>query len=162
MMILKATKADLPGILALQYLAYQSEAKLLSNPDIPPLKQTLDAVAMEFDRGFILKAVDETDTIIGSVRGYEDAGTFHIGKLIVRPDLQGQGIGSALIQEIESLTACKRFELFTSSKSIRNIKLYERLGYRTFRTETIHDGLEFVYMEKFLPKVQRKQAGEIL
>ena len=32
----KAELTDLQEILNLQYLAYQSEAKLLNNPDIPP------------------------------------------------------------------------------------------------------------------------------
>ncbi|MBE0600947.1 MAG: GNAT family N-acetyltransferase [Firmicutes bacterium] len=148
MKIQKATMADLPGILSLQYLAYQSEAKLLNNPDIPPLKQTLDEVAMEFANGLILKAVEEDGSLLGSVRGYAKAGTLHIGKLIVRPDLQGQGIGSALMREIESLSAAGRFELFTSSKSVRNIKLYERLGYRIFKEDRQTADLAFVYMEK--------------
>lgn len=42
MTIQKAEKADLQKILDLQYLAYQSEAKLFNNIDIPPLKQTLE------------------------------------------------------------------------------------------------------------------------
>ena len=148
MKINKAELADLPGILALQYLAYQSEAKLHNDPDIPPLKQTLDEVQREFENGLILKAVDKSGTIIGSVRGYAKDGTFFIGKLIVRPDLQGQGIGTMLMHEIERLSQVKRYELFTSSKSLRNIKLYERLGYRQFKTNAVKDGLEFVYMEK--------------
>jgi len=139
MKIVHANTADLPGILALQYLAYQSEAKLLNDPEIPPLKQTL------------AEAVDDDGTVIGSVRGYSQDGTFYIGKLIVRPDLQGQGIGTALMTEVETLAASERYELFTSSKSVRNIKLYERLGYKRFKTASPRDGLEFVYLEKILP-----------
>lgn len=41
-MIVKAEYKDLQDILNLQYLAYQSEAKLFGSKDIPPLKQTLD------------------------------------------------------------------------------------------------------------------------
>ena len=41
MNIEKAEREDLQEILDLQYLAYQSEARLLNNMDIPPLKQTL-------------------------------------------------------------------------------------------------------------------------
>ena len=46
--IQRAKREDLPEILALQYLAYQSEAKLLQNPNIPPLKQTLSQLEEEF------------------------------------------------------------------------------------------------------------------
>ena len=41
MTILPATRPDLPAILSLQSLAYQSEAVLLQNFSIPPLRQTL-------------------------------------------------------------------------------------------------------------------------
>ena len=58
-MIEKAQKDDLNEILELQYLAYQSEAKLFGNMDIPPLKQTLEEVYDEFNKGVIVKAIDE-------------------------------------------------------------------------------------------------------
>lgn len=44
LIIQKAQKNDLEKILELQYLAYQSEAKLFNDPDIPPLKQNLNDV----------------------------------------------------------------------------------------------------------------------
>ena len=59
MIITKATKEDLSEILQLQYLSYQSEAKLLNNFDIPPLKQTLQEVQNEYDNGTILKVLDD-------------------------------------------------------------------------------------------------------
>lgn len=68
--IKRADKADLKAILELQYLAYQSEAKLFNNPDIPPLKQTLEDVEQDYEKGIILKATDENNKIIGSVRAY--------------------------------------------------------------------------------------------
>jgi hypothetical protein len=42
----------------------------------------------------------------------------------------------------------KRFELFTGSRSEGNIRLYERLGYRTFRSDRLSPLVEMVYMEK--------------
>ena len=68
MVIQKAQKEDLEEILKLQYLAYQSEANLFNDMDIPPLKQTLEEVFEEFEKGTVLKAVDEEGVIIGSVR----------------------------------------------------------------------------------------------
>lgn len=64
MTILAATKNDLETILKLQYLAYQSEAELFGTKDIPPLKQTLDEVIEEFNKGTILKMIDDNDEII--------------------------------------------------------------------------------------------------
>ena len=74
-MIQKAQKEDLKEIIELQYLAYQSEAKLFGNMDIPPLMQTIEEVCEEFEKGTFLKMVDDSGDIIGSVRAYEENGT---------------------------------------------------------------------------------------
>ena len=52
-MIEKAQTEDLKEIIELQYLAYQSEAKLFGNMDIPPLMQTIEEVCEEFEKGII-------------------------------------------------------------------------------------------------------------
>lgn len=143
-----ALNDDLGRILELQYLSYQSEAELLGTSDIPPLKQTLSEVESEFHRGVILKAVDLSGTIIGSVRGAVKDGTLYVGKLIVHPKQQGQGIGSRLLEAIEKRCPHTRCELFTSSKSAKNIRLYQRIGYRVFREEKVSNLLSFIYLEK--------------
>lgn len=147
-LIKKAQKEDLEEILKLQYLAYQSEAKLFGNMDIPPLMQTLEEVYDEFQKGAILKAVDDGGIIIGSVRAYEDGGTVYIGKLMVHPSKQGQGIGTQLLLEMEKQYLNQRYELFTSTRSEKNIALYQKLGYEIFDEEQVTEELRFVYMEK--------------
>lgn len=121
MQIKNALFEDLSDILKLQYLAYQSEARLLNNNNIPPLKQTLHEVEQEYASGPFLKAVYEQNHIIGSIRGSVQNDTIHIGKLIVHPDYQGQGIGKLLLKEMEVLFPQKRMELFTSTLSAKNI-----------------------------------------
>lgn len=148
MIVVRAEKRDLQKILDLQYLAYQSEARLFDNQDIPPLKQTLTDVGNEFQKGIILKALDEDKTIIGSVRAFCDNGTAYIGKLMVHPLKQGQGIGTKLLLEMEKQYPDQRYELFTSTKSEKNIALYQKLGYKIFDEEQITEELRFVYMEK--------------
>ena len=90
--ISKARLEDLQEILLLQHLAYQSEAALLDNYDIPPLKQTLDEVIGEYHKGIILKMVDADGLIIGSIRAREMKGTVHVGKLMVPPRPQAARI----------------------------------------------------------------------
>ena len=150
MIITKAQYADLRQILSLQYLAYQSEAKLLNDFSIPPLKQTIEEVNKEYEKGIFLKAVDENGDIVGSVRAYRDNNTAYIGKLIVLPEKQGHGIGTELLRAIEHECVAARYELFTSDKSARNIQLYERLGYVRFKEKKVTDGWAFVYLEKHL------------
>ncbi len=146
--VFRAGRGDLREILALQYLAYQSEAALFGSRDIPPLKQTLSEVEAEFDRGVILKMLGENGSIIGSVRAYESDGTVYIGKLMVHPDHRRKGLGSRLLVEIEQCFPHRRYELFTSTRSADNIRLYEKNGYRIFSRKPVSSELEFVYMEK--------------
>lgn len=148
MTIQNASRQELPAILQLQYKAYESEARLLNNWNIPPLKQTLSEVEAEFDKGIILKAVDDAGTIIGSVRAWEKDGTVYVGKLMVTPEHQGKGIGTKLLLAVEDVFPGKRYELFTSTQSERNIVLYQRCGYRIFTEKQVSEALRFVYLEK--------------
>ena len=147
MTILKAVQDDLQEILALQYLAYQSEAALFGNKDIPPLKETIEELTEEFNKGTILKLVED-GKIIGSVRAYAKNGTAYIGKLMVHPDHRCKGYGTLLLNEIEKSFPDCRFELFTSTRSEDNIRLYQKLGYKIFDRKEITDELVFVYLEK--------------
>lgn len=146
-MIEQAKRSDLPEILQLQYLAYQSEAALFGSRDIPPLKQTLDELNAEYDHGVILKMAGG-GRIIGSVRAREQNGTVYIGKLMVHPDYQRRGYGSQLLAAIEQLFPGKRYELFTSSRSTDNLRLYQKHGYAVFSRKAISGELTFVYLEK--------------
>ena len=147
--ILKAQPEDLGIILALQYRAYRSEARLLGNDRIPPLMQTLKDVEREYREGIVLKAVDEVGVIIGSVRAREEGDTLYISKLMVLPEKQGRGIGTQLLVAVEKACPKPRYELFTSNMSLKNLKLYEGLGYVRFREEEMDiPDLKSVYMEK--------------
>ena len=86
--------------------------------------------------------------IIGSVRAKEQNGTVYIGKLMVHPDYRCKGYGSKLLAKIESYFPKKRYELFTSTRSEDNIRLYQTMGYTIFDCQAVNDELQFVYMEK--------------
>nr|WP_295084442.1 GNAT family N-acetyltransferase [Ruminococcus sp.] len=92
--------------------------------------------------------IDENNTIIGSVRAIEHNGTVYIGKLMVHPDYRNKGYGSKLLSEIEKCFPNKRYELFTSTRSLSNIRLYQKLGYTIFAQKAMNAELKFVYMEK--------------
>ncbi len=122
MIIKKAEFSDLEEILLLQKLAYKSEAELYDDFSILPLVQTLKEVEEEFENHVFLKVV-ENEKIIGSVRALLiNSKTCYIGKLIVHPEFQNQGIGTNLIREIESIFKdCQKFELITGHKSRQKI-----------------------------------------
>jgi N-acetylglutamate synthase-like GNAT family acetyltransferase len=144
-----ANVEDAQEILELQKLAYQSEAIIYNDWSIPPLTQTLEEIKEEFTENTFLKAC-EPDKIVGSVKVSINNENYEIGRLIVHPDLQGKGIGTQLMQAVEAeFPMAKRFELFTGSKSVRNIHLYEKLGYKIFTRKQLSELVELVFMEKY-------------
>jgi len=148
MIIERAVASDLEEILALQKKAYISEAEIYSNFNIPPLVQTFEEIKDEFRNQVFLKAL-ESRRIVGSARAYQDEKICYIGKLFVEPACQNQGIGASLLNNIEEVFKfSKRYELFTGDKSLKNIYLYQKLGYRIFKKEIIAGTVNFVYLEK--------------
>jgi GNAT superfamily N-acetyltransferase len=148
MMITQATAPDAEEILALQKLAYQSEAAIYQDYTIPPLTQTLVEIKAELLSRHFLKAVAE-GRIVGSVRAYFEQGTCCIGRLIVHPAYQNRGLGTKLMGEIEAcFPDAQRYELFTGHRSVRNLYLYQKLGYRPARTEKVSEKLTMVFLEK--------------
>lgn len=147
-MIEKALYADLSEILELQKLAYQSEVKIYNDFNIPPLTQNLEGIREDYQNQLILKAVKD-GKIVGSVRAYEKDHVCYIGRIIVHPDYQNQGIGKGLMESIEEyFSQCKKYSLFTGKKSIKNLHFYNSLGYQGVREECLKDNLIFVYLEK--------------
>lgn len=148
MKISRAEWNDLPRILAIQKEAYLSEAAIYGDYSLPPLVQSLEELNVEFQsKAFIKAKVD--GTLVGSVRQRLVASTCYIERLIVDPQFQRRGIGSALLTYAESVFAdATRYELFTGSRSATNIKLYERHGYLRFREEQLSAAVSLVYMQK--------------
>jgi hypothetical protein len=88
MKIQRALVEDAETILKLQKRAYRSEAEIYNDYNIPPVMQTLDEIKQEFMHYVFLKAVEETETIIGSVRACLEKETAYIGRLMVKPEYE--------------------------------------------------------------------------
>lgn len=144
----QASFEDLGEILEIQKAAYLSEAELYHEIVIPPMTQTLKEVQEEYTNSTFYKLVDKSN-VIGSVRVHQSKDTCYINKLCVLPNVQGQGYGGLIMNEVEkNATTCTRFELFTGHRSMKNLNFYIRLGYRAFKQEIINDSLTLIYMEK--------------
>lgn len=157
-----ATEDDAERILKLQFLCYQGEAELYGDWGIDPLTQTLDSLRAELKEHHVLVA-RLGDEVVGSVRGWVDAdGVGRIGRLIVHPRMQRHGLGSRLLTALErDLASGPRpvtaYRLFTGHRSLGNLRLYQRLGYRQTQVEEVNSKLSFLVLEK--PTVQ--QAGQL-
>jgi GNAT superfamily N-acetyltransferase len=143
-----ASIEDAEEILDLQKLAYRSEAEILDDFTIPPLHQTIDEVLFEFDSWVFLK-IEFNGRIIASVRCYLEDSTCYIGKLVVHPDHQNHGIGTKLLKAAEDqYPGARRYELFTSHKSEKNLHIYEKCGYRFCKSKVVSQKLTIVFLEK--------------
>jgi len=151
--IIPAETTDAPEILALQRLAYQSEARLYDDWSIPPLTQTLSGLEAEFGRMTILKALGEAGApglrLLGSVRAELCGGVCNIGRLMVHPEARRQGLGTALLRAVESCFPSARcFALFTGAKSLANLDFYMHAGFHELRRQVESPKLTLVFLEK--------------
>jgi ribosomal protein S18 acetylase RimI-like enzyme len=144
-----AVPGEYPEILALQKLAYITEAEIYGDYTIPPLTQTLEEMKTECAVKTVLIAA-ENGVIVGSVRAHIDQNNVcQIVRLMTHPDYRGKGIASELMLRIErEFPGAERFVLFTGEMSRYNIRLYERLGYRIYTTKPLNDKISLVFMEK--------------
>lgn len=112
----RTTAVAADEILALQKIAYLSEAEIIDDYSIPPLHQALEDLLFEFERQIFLTATAE-NTVIGSVRCRLEEGSCYIGKLIVHPDNQNRGLGKKLLKAAEDhFPEAERYELFTGQR----------------------------------------------
>jgi GNAT superfamily N-acetyltransferase len=145
----RADVSDAGEILTLQRAAYVSEAQLHGDPFLPPLVESVDQVRKTIADSLVLKATIGT-RIAGSVRGRINDRTCLVGRLAVAPDLQGRGIGRALMGALEDEAAglADASVLFTGHLSESNLRLYRWLGYGETHRERVADHLMLVHMRK--------------
>lgn len=148
----RAVPADAGELLTVQRAAYVSEAQLYGDPFIAPLVEGVAQVRAAVETSTVLKAVED-GRIVGSVRGRCADRTCLVGRLVVAPDRQRRGIGTALLTALhETMTAgepaVEAFRLFTGHLSEGNLRLYRRLGYRETHRERIHAHLTLVHMRR--------------
>jgi GNAT superfamily N-acetyltransferase len=136
-------------LLTLQRAAYVTEAQLYDDVRLPALVQTLDDLVHELAASTCVAAVAGT-RLVGAVRTRERDGVLHIGRLVVAPDRQGQGIGTRLLLAAEQATGLPRATLFTGARSTANLRLYQRHGYVERSREQVRPGLELVHLVKGL------------
>jgi GNAT superfamily N-acetyltransferase len=146
--IVDAALEDAEAILALQKIAYEREARRYDDWTIPPMVETLDSVRGQIARHVVLKAVVD-GRLAGSVRGVVTDGVCEVCRLSVDPALQRRGIGSALLQAIElRFPDIEAFELFTGNRSVENLRLYDRHGYRHARTKVLSPAVSLIFLRK--------------
>lgn len=141
---------DAGEILTLQRAAYVSEAILYGDVRLAPLTQTLAELKTELlDRRVIAVGIHDDARLVGAMRLRVDGNRAFLGRLVVAPDLQGRGLGTLLLSEVDRFLPrnVEAVELFTGDRSVQNIHLYERMGYTEYRREDAGD-FALVFLER--------------
>ena len=147
----EADPAEAAELLEVQKRAFMIEAERYGAYSMPPLTETVQELREAFGASTFLKA-ETGGRIVGVVRSTRRDDTCLIGRLAVEPEEQDRGIGTALLKAAESRCGdAERLELFVGSKSYRNIHIYEKMGYQTYRSENVRDDINLLYMEKRRP-----------
>jgi ribosomal protein S18 acetylase RimI-like enzyme len=148
--ITRATPDDAAEVLALIKRAFLPVAEQYGDFDLPPLTETLESHRERYESHVVLKAVDASGRIVGTVQGRLcPDGACYVARLAVDPAWQRRGIGRALALALEAeFPTARRFELFTGHRSHETLRLYASLGYRETRREEAGENLTLVWMEK--------------
>ena len=139
--------------LTVQRAAYVTEAQHYDAPRIPPLVETLDELRADLVSGVLALGAWDGTRLAGSVRGRVEGDRMEIARFSVAPDLQGRGIGGALLAAVEAAAPAevRTFWLITGFDSAGNLRLYRKAGYEIVGETTDTAGVTLVVLEKPRP-----------
>ena len=145
---LRAEKSDAPQILALQYVAYQPDAQVYGEANVPPLQQTLEELERDFERMVFVKA-EVNGRLIGSARGCANRQAAELSRVMVHPYFQGRGIGHLLLTKIElAFPGVQSLQIVIGNKSEQNLRWLQRQGYQAVQTEPSTPATTTVHLHK--------------
>jgi tRNA (guanine37-N1)-methyltransferase len=122
---------DAGELLTLQRACWLQEQQANPGVPIPALEESLEDLRAWIAHDTVLVARSH-GRLVGAVRASPHDQTWHIGRLMVAPDVQGSGLGRRLLAEVETLAPeeVTSYSLFTGAGSKRNQRLYKKAGYR--------------------------------
>ena len=126
-----AVPADAGEILTLQRACWMQEQQ--ANPDawVPALHESLDDVRRWLPEWTVL-TLRRAGRLVAAARARPEGDEWDIGRLMVAPDLQGQGLGRVMLAAAEAAApeGTTTYSLFTGAGSVANHRFYKRAGYR--------------------------------
>jgi tRNA (guanine37-N1)-methyltransferase len=129
-----AVLADAGELYTLQRACWLQALEANPGVEIPALRESLDDVRRGLGEWRVMVAREPSSgRLVGAVRGRLDRrGEWDIGRIMVAPDLQGRGLGRALLELVEDLAPAEveTYVLFTGAGSVDNIRMYKKAGFR--------------------------------
>ncbi|MFD0806954.1 GNAT family N-acetyltransferase [Nocardioides caeni] len=107
------------------------EALANDSLDIPALHESYDDVRAWLDV-WDTWVIRRAGRLVAAVRGRMEGEAWDIGRIMVAPDLQGAGLGRALLEHVQRVapTEAASYVLFTGEASARNQRMYRKAGFR--------------------------------
>jgi ribosomal protein S18 acetylase RimI-like enzyme len=118
-----------------------------------PIGLSFSPEELEKEKNNLLMAAYEDDQMLGCCMLVEEApGTVRLRQMAVMNDLQGKGIGKALMQFAENLARDRGFKKITMHARKNALGFYEKMGYQTIGEEFQEITIPHYVMEKDLER----------
>ena len=130
---------------------YQQMVKLRDDILRKPLGLTFDSAELENEKNNLLIGAFEDDNMLGCCMLVEEnPGVVKLRQMAVLNDLQGKGIGRALMQFAENLARDRGYKTLTMHARKNAIGFYEKMGYKIRSDEFEEITIPHYIMEKEL------------
>jgi predicted GNAT family N-acyltransferase len=130
---------------------YQQMIKLREDILRRPLGLGFDPKELEEEKGHMLIGAFEDEKMLGCCMLVEEKpGTVRLRQMAVLNDLQGKGIGRALMNFAENLARDAGYKILSMHARKYSIGFYEKMGYRVAGDEFIEITIPHYVMEKQL------------
>lgn len=101
---------------------------------------------IDMPTGESIVAVDDTDTIVGHIGGFDkgEYGTFFVDHLHIKPEFFGKGVASDLLDSLSEVVnfRAQRIELTVLQGNDRAIGFYKKYGFEPATGTNEDDGLD--------------------
>ena len=130
---------------------YEQVLKLRDEILRKPLGLNFSQEELEKERNNMHMAAYEDDQMLGCcMLVEEDPQTVRLRQMAVVDDVQGKGIGRALMQFAENLARDRGYKRITMHARKNAVGFYEKMGYKKFGEEFMEITIPHVVMEKEL------------
>jgi len=142
----RATAADVANIRALTRSAYAKWVPLIGREPIP--------MTANYDRtvaDHIIDLWEERDEMLALIEVAPASDHLFIENIAVRPDQQGKGLGSNLLDHAERLAlslGLDEIRLYTNAAFASNLSFYSRRGYQEYQRGSLLPGSVTIFMRK--------------
>jgi GNAT superfamily N-acetyltransferase len=142
----RATAADAANVRALTRSAYAKWVPLIGREPLP--------MTADYDRAVADHVIDlweERGELLALIEVVRGADHLSIENIAVRPDQQGKGLGSKLLDHAERLALAlglNEIRLYTNAAFASNLSFYSRRGYQEYQRGSLLPGSVTIFMRK--------------